>query len=171
QADSGIGLILTQARLRPLLAGGAAFLLALDEDDDEDEGKDQDARRATVAGEGEGRRLPSGAMPDNVAYVIYTSGSTGTPKGVLVPHRGLVNLAQAQRDAFAVAPGAAVLQFSSLSFDASTFDVAMALAAGAKLVLAPRASLLPGPGLARLLREEGIAVVTIPPSALALVPA
>ncbi|HEX6288076.1 MAG TPA: amino acid adenylation domain-containing protein, partial [Herpetosiphonaceae bacterium] len=110
----------------------------------------------------------SGAQPDHLAYLIYTSGSTGTPKGVLVPHRGLGNLAQAQIRAFGVTPDSHVLQFASLSFDAAISEICMALLAGATLVLAARADLMPGPSLIHLLREQAITVATLPPSVLAV---
>jgi amino acid adenylation domain-containing protein len=110
--------------------------------------------------------LDGGADLDSLAYVIYTSGSTGRPKGVLVTHRGLGNLAQAQTWAFGVTPASRVLQFASLSFDASVSEMAMALCAGATLVLGPPQALLAGPALASLLREQAITTVTLPPSVL-----
>ncbi|GCF09825.1 hypothetical protein KDI_33890 [Dictyobacter arantiisoli] len=107
---------------------------------------------------------------DHLAYLIATSGSTGVPKGVQVTQRGLGNLAQAQAQAFAVAPGSRVLQFAALTFDASISELLMALLMGACLHLAPTTDLMPGPDLLQLLREQAITVVTLPPSALAVLP-
>jgi len=102
----------------------------------------------------------------NLAYMIYTSGSTGVPKGVLLEHRGVCNLAQAQSAVFGVEPNSCVLQFASMSFDASVSEIFVTLLNGARLYLDSQ-SLLAGPDLIRLLREQGISVVTLPPSVLA----
>jgi len=106
----------------------------------------------------------------NLAYVIYTSGSTGTPKGALIEHRGLRSVAEAQFRIFNLQPDSRVLQFASLSFDASIFEIVMAIRAGGTLCLARPESLLPGPALAELLRTRAITHVTLPPSALAAIP-
>ena len=111
------------------------------------------------------------ARADNLAYVIYTSGSTGKPKGVLVEHHGLCNLARAQIQAFNVHSGSHVLQFASLSFDASVAEIFHALLAGAKLYLGTRESLLPGPSFLQLLHDQAITTATLPPSILAILPA
>ncbi len=111
------------------------------------------------------RPRTSGSAND-LAYVIYTSGSTGVPKGVLVEHHGWCNVSRAQQDVFGLRPGMRVLQFASLSFDACAFEIAMALCGGGTLVLADSNALMPGPSLERLLRDERIAVITVPPSAL-----
>lgn len=107
---------------------------------------------------------------DNLAYVIYTSGSTGKPKGVLLQHQGLSNLAKAQIEVFNIQPSNHILQFASLSFDASIFEIVMALQTGATLYLANKESLLPGQPLLNLLREKAIAHVTLPPAVLAVLP-
>ena len=108
---------------------------------------------------------------ENRAYLIYTSGSTGEPKGVVLRHRGLVNLWAAQQQAFAAGPRDRVLQFASFSFDASVFELAMALASGATLVLGSQTALLPGRPLWEFLRDEAITNLTLPPSVLAMLPA
>ncbi|MEH2381686.1 MAG: amino acid adenylation domain-containing protein [Nostoc sp.] len=107
---------------------------------------------------------------DNLAYVIYTSGSTGNPKGVLLQHRGLSNLAASQIEVFNLQPSNHILQFASLSFDASIFEIVMALQTGATLYLANKESLLPGQPLLQLLREKAITHVTLPPAVLAVLP-
>ncbi|MEM9212759.1 MAG: amino acid adenylation domain-containing protein [Cyanobacteria bacterium P01_F01_bin.150] len=112
----------------------------------------------------------SSVTPANLAYQIYTSGSTGTPKGVLVPHAGLVNLTEHKIRACDVHPDSCVLQFFSLSFDASIPELVMSLGCGAKLCLAPRGSLIPGPELLALLRRHQVTHITITPSALAVLP-
>lgn len=103
----------------------------------------------------------------NPAYVIYTSGSTGRPKGVVVSHRGVGNLAANQIERFAVKQESGILQFASISFDAAVSELFMSFLAGARLVMAPSAQLLPGDALSNLLRNTNITHVTLPPSALA----
>ncbi|HIE01628.1 MAG TPA: amino acid adenylation domain-containing protein [Thiotrichaceae bacterium] len=107
--------------------------------------------------------------PENLAYVIYTSGSTGQPKGVLVEHRGLCNLAITQVRWFGVQSESRVLQFAPLSFDASIWEIVMALSSGATLCLV-KSDVLAGHALLQKLREQTITVVTLPPSVLASIP-
>ena len=68
-------------------------------------------------------------------YLMFTSGSTGEPKGVVIPHAGVIRLAQ-NTTPFAIQPSDRVLQFSSRAFDASTFEIWGALLNGASLILA-----------------------------------
>ncbi len=104
--------------------------------------------------------------PDNLAYIIYTSGSTGAPKGVMITHKMLCNLASAQISLFDISPESIVLQFASLSFDASVSEIFTTLLSGATLCLARQEDMLPGKGLLRVIREHGVTHLTLPPSAL-----
>ncbi|WP_315729489.1 MULTISPECIES: non-ribosomal peptide synthetase, partial [unclassified Bradyrhizobium] len=103
----------------------------------------------------------------DLAYVIYTSGSTGWPKGVMVPHAGATNLAEAQLAPLQIATGSRVLQFASFSFDAAVWELMMTWRTGSALVIADRREMLPGEPLRMLLQQQRIAVVLLPPSALA----
>ncbi|MGW1196476.1 AMP-binding protein [Streptomyces sp. NPDC002536] len=73
-----------------------------------------------------------------VAYSIFTSGSTGAPKLVNVGHSGLLNLCRSLRRRLDIAPGERLVQFASLSFDASVSELLGALYAGATLVVPVR---------------------------------
>ncbi|HEU5229914.1 MAG TPA: amino acid adenylation domain-containing protein [Ktedonobacteraceae bacterium] len=113
-------------------------------------------------------RIPQ--SPASLAYLIYTSGSTGLPKGVLLSHQGLCNLATAQRQHFSLRPSDRLLQFASLSFDASIWEICLALLSGATLILSPIDLPLIGPTLHQVLRSNAISAVTLPPSTLAFLP-
>jgi amino acid adenylation domain-containing protein len=74
--------------------------------------------------------------PDSAAYVIYTSGSTGEPKGVVVPHRGLVNLAEWMERNFGSKIFSRVLAAASFSFDMSVVETLIPLLKGGTVELA-----------------------------------
>ncbi|MDF5720952.1 MAG: amino acid adenylation domain-containing protein [Rhizonema sp. PD37] len=156
-SDSQVQVLLTQSKLMDKLPKHKAQVICLDKDWGVIEEKSKE-------------NPISGATPNNLAYVIYTSGSTGQPKGVLVVHQGLCNLASAQNRLFDVQPDSRILQFASLSFDASIWEIVMAVCSGATLVLGTPESLLPGKDLMQLLHYQSITHVTLPPSALAVMP-
>jgi amino acid adenylation domain-containing protein len=108
--------------------------------------------------------------PQSLAYMIYTSGSTGVPKGTQVEHQGICNMLEAQAQTFHLQAADNVLQFSSFSFDASIFEILMALNAGATLHLIQGERVPLGTDLLQFLEERTISVVTLPPSTLATLP-
>ncbi len=104
---------------------------------------------------------------EHLAYVMHTSGSTGRPKGVAMPHRALVRIIDWYVDATAIEPGAHVLQFSALSFDASFCEIFGAWHAGARLVLLPDEAVRREPeALLDLLEREAIEHLEAPYSGL-----
>ncbi|MER6449213.1 non-ribosomal peptide synthetase [Streptomyces venezuelae] len=94
--------------------------------------------------------------PDSPAFIMFTSGSTGRPKGVLVPHRAIAELVTAP-DYVTVTGRDRVLFHSPMTFDASTFEVWVALANGAAVVVCTeqRPSL---EDLARHVERHGVTV-------------
>ena len=133
-ADAQVSLLLTQQSLAKVLPDREAQIICLDTHWDTIARQSQEAPITTVTAE-------------NLAYVIYTSGSTGTPKGVLIQHRGLSNVVAAQIQAFNLPTGSRILQFSSLSFDASVFELLLAFGVGGTLYIPTQETRLPGTGL------------------------
>jgi len=73
---------------------------------------------------------------ENLAYVMYTSGSTGRPKGVMVSHRAVVRLVK-NTNYIEFGEQEVFLQFSPVSFDASTLEIWGPLLNGGCLAMMP----------------------------------
>jgi aspartate racemase len=99
------------------------------------------------------------------AYLIYTSGSTGVPKAVTVTHAGLAALGFEQRERYAVTAVSRILHFASPSFDASIWELLLAVGAGATMVIVVP-GIYGGAELAELLRRERVTHAVITPAAL-----
>ncbi|MCP5046251.1 MAG: amino acid adenylation domain-containing protein, partial [bacterium] len=104
--------------------------------------------------------------PTNLAHVIYTSGSTGKPKGVMVEHRSVVNMACSQRKLYNIDQSDRVLQFSSLSFDASVEQLFIALFSGAAVVLIDKDTILDHRRFGDYIRDRSVTHIHAVPSFL-----
>ncbi|AFZ33016.1 amino acid adenylation domain protein [Gloeocapsa sp. PCC 7428] len=152
--DTQIAILLTQSWLVETLPATHAQILCLDQPLPE-----------------QNQEVPHQAVTsDNLAYVIYTSGSTGTPKGVLISHRGLSNVVTAQRQIFNASGESRILQFSSLSFDASVFEIALAFGSGGTLYIPPKSAQLPGTALIQFLQDNAITHALLTPGVLNVLP-
>ena len=72
---------------------------------------------------------------DALAYVMYTSGSTGRPKGVMITHKGVVNFMTYMTKQYHFGASDRILQFSSLTFDASLWNILGSLSYGGTVFL------------------------------------
>ena len=101
--------------------------------------------------------------PTDLAYVIYTSGTTGVPKGVLLEHRGILNINKFFRESLKITHGDRVLQFSTISFDASVWEIFMGLLAGLSLYIPHQNTIKDIRGFEEYLNNNEITVATLPP--------
>jgi amino acid adenylation domain-containing protein/FkbM family methyltransferase len=111
-----------------------------------------------------GPSLHDAVSPQNLAYVIYTSGSTGTPKGVMVSHEAIRNRLLWMQQRFPLNHDDKVLLKTSLSFDASIWELFSPLLAGARVVLAEPGGQRDPDYLVREVQRRGITVLQMVPS-------
>nr|QEO74667.1 condensation domain-containing protein [uncultured bacterium] len=151
--DSGARVLLTEARRADAAAGAAPRVVCVDSLRGElERGAVEEARANPV----------NGVTPDNLAYVIYTSGSTGRPKGVGVQHRSIAAYVETARELYGITPDDRVLQFASVSFDASAEEIYPTLATGATLVLRTDNMLGTVATFLRRCEEWGVTVLDLP---------
>lgn len=101
---------------------------------------------------------------EDIAYVIYTSGSTGSPKGVMVGHRGMANLHSFFRNELGIRETDKIVQFASASFDASIWEIFMALFTGAELHLLTKETIESYDDFTDYVQQSAITVATLPPA-------
>ena len=101
--------------------------------------------------------------PGDPAYVIFTSGSTGSPKGVVIDHLALRTFIESAITVFELTDTDRVLQFASLSFDASVEEIFPAIQIGAAIVLRDEVLWTPSE-LADAVERHGITVLDLPTS-------
>ncbi|MGM9979579.1 MAG: amino acid adenylation domain-containing protein, partial [Clostridium sp.] len=101
--------------------------------------------------------------PSDLAYVIYTSGTTGVPKGVMIEHKGVINLREYSIKDYDINSKDVILQFASLSFDASVSEMTMALLTGATLCLIPKDIIENIQAFEKYVYDNNVTIVTLPP--------
>ncbi len=152
-ADAQATIVLTQPHLAEKITDNQAQVISLTQGGQRIE--NEPAAEATYEGE-----VSSGVSSENLAYIIYTSGSTGRPKGIGLPQRALTNLIEWHRET--MLGGVKVLQFASLSFDASFHEIFAAWVTGGTIVLIPEEMRFDVSALMAHIREQGIEKVILP---------
>ncbi len=148
--DSRLALVISSTEHEAKLMNKGTDLICLDKDKSAIEAKSTTALDLKITS-------------TDLMYVIYTSGSTGKPKGVMVEHRSNVNMSLDQIKRFDIQSSDRVLQFASLSFDASVSEIFMAFYSGAALVMIDKELLTNAGGLLNYAKSKGVSVVTFPP--------
>ena len=100
---------------------------------------------------------------NDLAYIIYTSGTTGKPKGTLVEHSGVVNLGEMFVNDFKVTSKDIILQFANYVFDASIWEITMALLTGATLAIPDLDVVTDMKKFVAFLAEQHVTIATLPP--------
>lgn len=110
----------------------------------------------------------SGSLPvvpttaSDLAYIIYTSGSTGRPKAVMLQHFAAVAAIDGSREILETDRDSKWLQFASLTFDMSIYDMSIAFSFGICLCAAPRTMMLDN--LSEVINKLGATHLDLTPS-------
>ena len=96
------------------------------------------------------------ATPERRCYMIYTSGSTGKPKGVVISQASVTAYIAWLVPAYDYSPGKRNLHHPSFSFDASTMDIFLPIAAGGETHILSEDLRKDLGGMARYIKEHEI---------------
>lgn len=103
------------------------------------------------------------------AYILFTSGSTGVPKGVAVSHRAIRSFVGSFVDTLGLRSDDRLANQAPFDFDVSVKDLYGAFAAGATVVIVPRALFMQPLPLVRYLEEHEVSVMVWAVAALCIV--
>jgi len=97
----------------------------------------------------------------DLASIIYTSGSTGEPKGVMLTHRNMLTAATSITAYLGNVEDDVILCALPLAFDYGLYQMIMAIAVGATLVLEPSFAVVPQV-IARISKERVTGLPLLP---------
>jgi amino acid adenylation domain-containing protein len=109
---------------------------------------------------------PSSGIDLDLAALIYTSGSSGHPKGVMLTHANILAAVTSINGYLENTADDVILDVLPLSFDYGLYQVFLAFASGARLIL-ERAFAYPA-ALLELAQREGVTALPIVPTLAAL---
>jgi amino acid adenylation domain-containing protein len=151
--DACAPVLLTLAKLAPVLPTSQAHAVSLDTD------WDQIAQQST-------QNPASQVTGHNLAYVIYTSGSTGEPKGAMNTHAGIRNRLLWMQETYQLTAVDRVMQKTPFSFDVSVWEFFWPLLTGACLVVARPEGHKDSAYLVRTIVEQKVTTLHFVPSML-----
>lgn len=151
--DSGVSLLLTQARLVEATPLHSVKVLLLDAEPNVWSQEREENPTCTLSSA-------------NAAYAIYTSGSTGQPKAAVNTHRAIANRLLWMQDTYHLNETDCVLQKTPFSFDVSVWEFFWPLLTGARLVLARPRGHLDNSYLIELIAGERVTTIHFVPSML-----
>ena len=97
-------------------------------------------------------------------YVIHTSGTTGNVKNVVIPQEGIENLSHFFKSKLQMTRHDIVGWFADLGFDASIWEILMALMSGSKLMVLEDYVKFDHQELSQFIDIHSITTITLPPS-------
>ncbi|KAK9478731.1 hypothetical protein V1514DRAFT_356642 [Lipomyces japonicus] len=107
------------------------------------------------------------AKSEDTAYIIFTSGSTGIPKGVIVSHNNVANnILELSATYPKPSLKAKILQFCSIGFDVSLFEIIYALFNQMTIFSSSKSILLPK--LSKIILENKITHLSLTPTVSSL---
>jgi amino acid adenylation domain-containing protein len=108
-----------------------------------------------------GAAPPRRCLDIDLAALIYTSGSTGEPKGVMLTHRNMLAATASISEYLEIQEDEVILCVLPLAFGYGLYQIIMALAAGARVVL-ERSFAFPAETLNIIARERVTGVPGVP---------
>lgn len=106
--------------------------------------------------------------PHSIDYCIYTSGTTGNPKGVLIYDYSILNLVQSYHRIYGITQNDILLQFASIAFDQSVWDIFTILTSGGTLCIFPDNYINDIKAIEKYINENSVTVAAFTPAFLKL---